>query len=345
MKLEDVSLDDGDHLYDMDFQNMTDGHNFFSAKPAAGLQGGQLNGVGSSLSASMTQTQPSSIQPPNGADQLQFQTFPSTQNGYLPQDDELTRDGASERGGLLSEMDGGKGGSLLPGGASSGAAYPWQVHYWTAYFDVSTKDVLERGKLVLTWPTHQRTFFSTLISYPELWGPTWISATLSLAIAVSSNWAAFLMFVPDRTDIHSNIVYWTKDFNVLWGSGVLIFLCLLGHPLFVWTLMLLKGRRIGYIRLVSLMGYALLPMLPATLFCWAPVLLSSFRLTSTYPVAALQWVLLLAGCVYSGGFLVKNLKADLDKEGDNTLQFKVLGGTAVMYVLMLLLLKFYFFAL
>jgi len=63
----------------------------------------------------------------------------------------------------------------------------WQIEYYQKYFDVDTRQVLERLVGSITPRPNKSYFESTIRQNPDLYGPFWVCITFILTVAISGN--------------------------------------------------------------------------------------------------------------------------------------------------------------
>lgn len=252
--------------------------------------------------------------------------YPSSEVSSIP---------AASSAGLLRSADAaiGGGGSVgfdAPAQPETGSAGPFSIRYYAPYFDVSTSQVRHRIQAAVL-PRPRGAFFSMIEPNPDLYGPFWISTTLIFAMAMTGNLASFFSFTPDAASPE-----WHYDFSHLTSAGFFVWAYVVCCPLAVWAL--LKYQMDAPKRLADvacLYGYALSVFIPISVLC-------------VLPSNALRWLLVGAGGLLSGLFLISNLQhhlADPLLAGPDTKrkQLAVAGGMAAAHVALIVLLKTFFF--
>ena len=63
----------------------------------------------------------------------------------------------------------------------------WQIEYYQKYFEVDTRQVLERLLGSITPRPNKSYFDSTIRQNPDLYGPFWVCVTFILTVAISGN--------------------------------------------------------------------------------------------------------------------------------------------------------------
>ncbi|KAK3896090.1 hypothetical protein Pcinc_000221 [Petrolisthes cinctipes] len=118
-----------------------------------------------------------------------FTNFPDTHIDDDDDDDEINNKQQQQQ----------QEGAVLPS--------PLSLQYYQTYFNVDSKQVLER-LIHSVLPKPGRNYLYMYIRpNPDLYGPFWISLTLSFTTAITGNLANYLMTRPG--DVHT----WKYDFN------------------------------------------------------------------------------------------------------------------------------------
>ncbi len=63
----------------------------------------------------------------------------------------------------------------------------WQIEYYQKYFQVDTRQVIERLISSMTPRPNRPYFDSTIRQNPDLYGPFWVCVTFILTVAISGN--------------------------------------------------------------------------------------------------------------------------------------------------------------
>ncbi|KAL1509054.1 hypothetical protein ABEB36_003855 [Hypothenemus hampei] len=174
----------------------------------------------------------------------------------------------------------------------------WTIEYYQKFFDVNTKDVLERIIASVT-PKWDNSLKHHLRTKPDLYGPFWICVTLIFTIAISGNVANYLQ--------HASTKYhWKYDFHLVSYAATTICLYVVLVPCIIWAL--LKYTSItndieeleqdtvtpGALELVCIYGYSLFIYIPAAVL-W------------TIQISLVQWILVLIAAFISGSVLLLTL--------------------------------------
>lgn len=186
------------------------------------------------------------------------------------------------------------GGNLPATTSPGGSSHCWQLGYYQAYFNVEEQDVIARLKCALT-PFKGHTIFDTHTE-PDLYGPFWIPATVSLTLFVVSNIAGFVSAWLGSGDEEGTP--WVYDFGVLASSFSTMLTYVVGAPALLWLALKWRGQPCRMVDLVCIYGYSGTIWLPMTLLC-------------IVPISWLRWTIVLASFAYSSYFLFKNVQLHL----------------------------------
>jgi hypothetical protein len=136
----------------------------------------------------------------------------------------------------------------------------WTTDYYQQYFDVDTQTVLKRCYTTLI-PTEARTYISTHLNPPDLYGPFWTLTTLIFTLFLSSSLAASI------SAYLSPGVEYDYNWTLLSIAVIIVYAYGLALPVLLW----LALRYIGVgewsvIEAMAVWGYAQ--------FVWIPVSVS-----------------------------------------------------------------------
>jgi hypothetical protein len=197
---------------------------------------------------------------------------------------------------------------FLPGGGKSGAGqsqqqqrqqqqqqsqqqpqYPPAVYslaYYTPWFDVDTNQIFQRLarallplRPLLSEETGPR---------PDLYGPFWVTTTLIFTIAVTTNIANYLEFVPTKE--HPE---WNYDFNKVLLASTIIYSYVSLVPLGLWIFFKFAGAAVGLFDLICVYGYSML-------------IFNATAIVSMVPNGALRWLMATIGWAVSSAVLGVN---------------------------------------
>jgi len=254
-------------------------------------------------------------------EEMEFQTF---------DDDFYEDDAAASETAPLTGSASTAAGPKPDRKAVQAAARIWNVEYYQCYFDVDTDDVTERLR-ASALPFKGKTLFD---SNPEadLYGPFWISATLSLCLFVVSNLASFFSFVPSANGAHPQ--RWEYDFTLLASGFTTTFGYVLGMATLVWLASKWISLPMKLVDLVCIYGYSFTVMVPLSVLF-------------VVPSNVFRWLLVAAAFGYSGYGLVKTMqihcRLDTQDEEDQKKGKSMLAGIFLLHCAFGLVFKLFFF--
>lgn len=177
----------------------------------------------------------------------------------------------------------------------------WTIEYYQKFFNVNTKDVVERIKRSMFPHGSDNYLISHIRPNPDLYGPFWICITLVFSIAVSGNVANYLQTA------NSNKYLWRYEFHIVSRAATCIFLYAWLLPFTLWGALkwttssrdteeeLIESHSTpGLLELLCLYGYSLAIYVPIA-FLW------------TIQIEWLQWSLVVIATLLSGGVLLRSL--------------------------------------
>nr|CAI5841954.1 unnamed protein product [Callosobruchus analis] len=170
----------------------------------------------------------------------------------------------------------------------------WSINYYQKFFDVDTKDVVERILASVT-PKWDNSLKHHLRTKPDLYGPFWISVTLIFTIAISGNVANYFQHASEK-------YHWRYDFHLVSYAATSIFLYVTLVPFILWGLLKwsvqvtdLEGIDSeivpGVLELICIYGYSLFIYIPVSIL-WS------------IQISLLQWSLVIVATFISGSVLL-----------------------------------------
>jgi len=174
----------------------------------------------------------------------------------------------------------------------------WRPSFYRPYFDVDTKDVLRRclaGLVPIGKP-----FFERVEGNSDLYGPFWITTTILLFLAISSNFAEYLAYYNEGAG-----QYWQANFYKVSIAAAVFYAFLVGLPIILWALQrFLCKAKLTFMQILCVYGYSMTAFLIVTPACIAPF-------------EWVRWMVILLACVLSCVCnivaLFKALKHDMAK--------------------------------
>ncbi|XP_018579071.1 protein YIPF1 [Anoplophora glabripennis] len=173
----------------------------------------------------------------------------------------------------------------------------WTLEYYQKFFDVDTRDVVDRIFASIT-PKWDNSLKHHLRTKPDLYGPFWISVTLIFTIAISGNIANYLHYA--NTQYH-----WKYNFHLVSYAATTICLYVTLVPFILWGLLkwssqindiegLEENVTPGALELICIYGYSLFIYIPVSVL-WS------------IQINLLQWLLVLIAAFISGSVLLLTL--------------------------------------
>lgn len=173
----------------------------------------------------------------------------------------------------------------------------WTLEYYQQFFDVDTKDVVDR--IIASMLPKRSNFIKNEIKRkPDMYGPFWITITLIFTIAISGNVANYLQ--------HANMHYhWKYNFHLVSYASTAIFIYVMFVPIALWATLkwstnqndldgLEESCLPNLLELVCVYGYSLFIYIPVSIL-W------------TIQVNWLQWLLVIVAACISGSVLLLTL--------------------------------------
>ncbi|XP_039145813.1 protein YIPF1 homolog isoform X1 [Dioscorea cayenensis subsp. rotundata] len=221
------------------------------------------------------------------------------------------------------------GGYQAPGtpyetGGNEQATTNWKgvlsISSYSPYFNVDTDNVVDR--ILSSMNPLQGDFRRKIDSYPDLYGPVWISTTLVFMLAALGNCGTYLMnrkSVPDTAWVFDvNYVNWAA--SVVYGYALLV-------PVAFYFLLQYFGCSASLTRFWCLWGYSLFIFIPSSLLL-------------VFPDEFLRWLIILVAGAASSVFIGINLKSYT--EGSDMMVMCV--SAMVLQFVLALFIKFFFYA-
>ncbi|KAJ0987817.1 hypothetical protein J5N97_006173 [Dioscorea zingiberensis] len=211
-----------------------------------------------------------------------------------------------------------------PYGGDEQATTNWKgifsISTYSPYFNVDTDNVVDRIFSSMN-PIHGD-FHRKIDSYPDLYGPVWISTTLVFMLSALGNCATYLMSSKSEADIA-----WVFDVNyVNWAASVVYGYAIVVPAAFYFLLQYF-GTSASLIRFWCLWGYSLFIFIPSSLLL-------------VIPVEFLRWIIIIVAGAASAMFIGTNLKSYT--EGSD-MMVVVVSAMVLQFVLGLFI-KIFFYA-
>jgi hypothetical protein len=158
---------------------------------------------------------------------------------------------------------------------------------------------------------------------PDLYGPVWITMTLVFFLAVTGNTAKYLG--NDAKDVQYDIGHLTKAFSIL-----MFYTFVLPFVIFVMFHCVDASMGMGWVDIVSVYGYSLVPYIPATILCLVP---------SVW----LEWLFLFVATVMSLMLVLRNVVTPLMRNGPQRWSGPISMCIVMCHFIFFLVLKLVFY--
>ena len=188
------------------------------------------------------------------------------------------------------------------------------------YFDVELNDIKQKIKGSLI--PFNKSFYQSIETNSDLYGPFWIFTTIIFLIALIGNISSY-MHSEDKDKIVYDYNYVPHAIFIIYGFGF-------GAPFVLWLIMkFLFKIDIDLITNICIYGYSYTILIPILLVCIIP-----FKLIST--------LALLYFLIHSCTFLFYNMYLVIQQKAQKS-KYVVLGLLGGIQLLLFFFLKFYFF--
>eukprot|EP00892_Ulva_mutabilis_P005863 jgi/Ulvmu1/3649/UM017_0063.1 len=204
------------------------------------------------------------------------------------------------------------------GPSNGGKTNMFQIAHYQQYFNVDTMDVVKR---ILGAMIFRKDLFVEVEASPDLYGPFWLSTTAIFLMAMISN---ALDWIAQRAA-------WEGDLEKIAYGAAILYGYVFGGGFLLWVwLKVISLAQISLISLWCIYGYSMAIWLPVTLL-------------AIVPKAIFLWSLCMGASLYSGIFLVLNLKLPIQESLMPSRQVVTLGVIFGAHQLVGLLLRVYVF--
>ncbi|KAF4613140.1 hypothetical protein D9613_010984 [Agrocybe pediades] len=165
----------------------------------------------------------------------------------------------------------------------------WNIEYYQPYFDIDTQTVIKRCYTTLI-PTEAKTYISTHLNPPDLYGPFWTLTTLIFCLYLSSSLGASIAKYLSTQDKP-----YEYDFGLLSLAVTLVYSYGLGLPVVLWLALRYLGvGEWSVVEAISVWGYGQFVWIPVSVLC-------------VIPVPIVRYVLVMLAFGLSGWFLGANI--------------------------------------
>ncbi|KAJ3668924.1 hypothetical protein LUZ60_010874 [Juncus effusus] len=194
------------------------------------------------------------------------------------------------------------------------------VSSYSPFFNVDSDIVLDR--LISSIDPRNNSFFRKIDSNPDLYGPTWIAATLVFTLSAFGNSATYLM--QKKTDPN---ISWNFDVGYVNWAASIIYGYLILVPLAYYFLLQYFGSQPSLVRFWCMWGYSLFVFIPTSVLMVVP-----FEL--------FRWIMIMIAGGASSWFVSSNLKAYVE----GTEMMALVVSALLLHFTLALFIKVFFFA-
>ncbi|CAO3671759.1 unnamed protein product [Umbelopsis ramanniana] len=196
----------------------------------------------------------------------------------------------------------------------------WSVDYYTRYFDVDTKQVLERCFRSM-YPIGL--FEDVLNDNPDLYGPFWVTTTVIFTTFVSSSLAASIVAYMHSTP-------YVYNFGTLSFAVFVLYSYTFGSAFLVWAATKYYGCQPSLLNIINMYGYSMTAWVPVSILC-------------VMPYDIVRWILVAVAFGLTAVFLVKNLYSIIARADAKTSRL-LLIGILVLHAIFAITLKLSFYS-
>lgn len=141
---------------------------------------------------------------------------------------------------------------------------------------------------------------------PDLYGPVWITMTLVFFLAVTGNTSKFLK--TDAEDVQYDIGHLTKAFFIVafYTFALPSAMCVMLQCIHANVSSSSAATTIGWVEMICIYGYSLVPFVPATVLCLVPFVF-------------LEWLVLLVATGMSLLLILRNVMTPIMRDGASSL--------------------------
>ncbi|KAJ1736619.1 hypothetical protein LPJ72_001244 [Coemansia sp. Benny D160-2] len=196
----------------------------------------------------------------------------------------------------------------------------WQVEYWAQYFNVDSRDVVQRSYLAVV---PKDSFLDVYNSNPDLWGTFWIPTSVIFAMFVTASMSQNI------SDALAGVKR-QYDFTMLTFAVVTIYTYVFAIGSFVYGVTKYFGSQPALMECLSVYGYAMAVWIPISVLCVMPF--NWFR-----------WVMVSIGFASSGFFIMRSVNQIVGRS-NGKLHKAIIPLLLVAHALLVVMFKLRFFS-
>ncbi|KAJ2757629.1 hypothetical protein IWQ57_007042, partial [Coemansia nantahalensis] len=204
--------------------------------------------------------------------------------------------------------------------AASGAHSAWHIEYWAQYFNVDSRDVVQRTYLAVV---PKDSFLDVYNANPDLWGTFWVPTSVIFAMFVTASLSQGI----------AEALAGTKrqyDFTMLTFAVATIYTYVFAVGGFVYGATKYFGSSPGLMECLSVYGYGMAVWIPISVLCVLPF--NWFR-----------WAMVAVGFALSGFFIMRSVNQIVSRS-NGRLHKAIIPLLLAAHVLLVLVFKLKFFS-
>ncbi|KAJ1962303.1 hypothetical protein GGI12_002729 [Dipsacomyces acuminosporus] len=240
---------------------------------------------------------------------LEFQDYATTSN---------MQQGRMNTGASAAQPYQTVGGAGSDGAAGSYSV--WRVEYWAQYFNVDSKDVVQRAFLAIV---PKDSFLDVYNANPDLWGTFWIPTSVIFAMFVTASLSQSIA----ETLAGGKREY---DFTMLSFASFTVYSYVLVVGTFVYLATKYFGSQPGLMECFSIYGYAMSVWIPISVLC-------------VLPFDWFRWAMVAVGFISSGFFIMRSVNQVVGRS-NGKLHKAIIPLLLVAHALLVIVFKYRFFS-
>ncbi|KAI9504232.1 hypothetical protein BX070DRAFT_183296, partial [Coemansia spiralis] len=196
----------------------------------------------------------------------------------------------------------------------------WNVEYWAQYFNVDSRDVVQRSFLAVV---PKDSFLDVYNANPDLWGTFWIPTSVVFAMFVT---ASLSQNISEALAGRQR----EYDFTMLTFAVFTIYTYVIAVGSFVYVATKYFGSQPRLMECLSVYGYAMAVWIPISVLCVMPF--NWFR-----------WVMVSIGFASSGFFIMRSVNQIVGRS-NGKLHKAIIPLLLVAHALLVIVFKLRFFS-
>ncbi|KAJ1733028.1 hypothetical protein LPJ61_001755 [Coemansia biformis] len=206
-------------------------------------------------------------------------------------------------------------------GEASGSGHSaWHVEYWAQYFNVDSRDVVQRTYMAVV---PKDSFLDVYNANPDLWGTFWVPTSVIFAMFVTASLSQSIA----EALAGAKREY---DFTMLTFAVATVYTYVLAVGSFVYGVTKYFGSNPGLMECLSVYGYAMAVWIPISVLCVLPF--NWFR-----------WAMAAVGFALSGFFIMRSVNQIVSRS-NGRLHKAIIPLLLAVHALLVVVFKFKFFS-